>query len=244
MCWPTRACTRRPPDLFQAPDLTRDAAPATIADFVSGSLLGNAFEPVLRRREPAVEAVFAALAQDRQAAFDRVREAVVSSNSPIAAPPSSARAAAGLRPGWLRARSARHCWMHWSVIDFNAGASPRGPRHQVLILAFGGSNPPAPATCGCHPRSMRITCAGRPISAVVSPQPPSARHRSQIASRDRHDARRSQPAGIFRQRQPPACAGSLQGTGRAPGQGAGQRASPMAKCRSRSRKTSAGRTCS
>ncbi|GAB3386912.1 4-(cytidine 5'-diphospho)-2-C-methyl-D-erythritol kinase [Lysobacter fragariae] len=49
--------------LFQAPDLTRNAAPATISDFVSGIGLGNAFEPVLRAREPAVEAVFATLAQ-------------------------------------------------------------------------------------------------------------------------------------------------------------------------------------
>jgi 4-diphosphocytidyl-2-C-methyl-D-erythritol kinase len=49
--------------LFQAPDLTRNAAPATISDFVSGTGLGNAFEPVLRAREPAVEAVFEALAQ-------------------------------------------------------------------------------------------------------------------------------------------------------------------------------------
>jgi len=49
--------------LFQAPDLTRNAAPATISDFVSGTELGNAFEPVLRAREPAVEAVFAALTQ-------------------------------------------------------------------------------------------------------------------------------------------------------------------------------------
>jgi 4-diphosphocytidyl-2-C-methyl-D-erythritol kinase len=52
--------------LFQAPELTRNAAPATISDFLSdpflqGQALGNAFEPVLRRREPAVEAVFAAL---------------------------------------------------------------------------------------------------------------------------------------------------------------------------------------
>ena len=50
-------------ELFQAPELTRDAPPATIADFVSGAPLGNAFEPVLRRREPAVEAAFAALAR-------------------------------------------------------------------------------------------------------------------------------------------------------------------------------------
>jgi len=52
--------------LFQAPELTRNAAPATISDFVSdpflqGQALGNAFEPVLRRREPAVEAAFAVL---------------------------------------------------------------------------------------------------------------------------------------------------------------------------------------
>lgn len=49
--------------LFQAPELTRDAPPATIADFVSGVPLGNAFEPVLRGREPAIEAVFAALSR-------------------------------------------------------------------------------------------------------------------------------------------------------------------------------------
>ncbi len=50
-------------DLFQTPDLTRNAAPAKIADFVSGNLLGNAFEPVLRRREPAIEAAFATLSR-------------------------------------------------------------------------------------------------------------------------------------------------------------------------------------
>ena len=55
--------------LFQAPDLTRDAAPATISSFLSATalgkaaLMGNAFEPVLRRREPAVEALFAVLAR-------------------------------------------------------------------------------------------------------------------------------------------------------------------------------------
>jgi 4-diphosphocytidyl-2-C-methyl-D-erythritol kinase len=47
--------------LFQSPDLTRDARPATIAGFLSGNVLDNAFEPVLRRREPAIEAMFAAL---------------------------------------------------------------------------------------------------------------------------------------------------------------------------------------
>lgn len=53
-------------ELFQAAELTRNAAAATMSDFVSdpflqGQALGNAFEPVLRRREPAVEAMFAAL---------------------------------------------------------------------------------------------------------------------------------------------------------------------------------------
>ncbi len=48
-------------ELFQAPDLTRDAPAATIADFVSGRALGNAFEPVLRRMQPGVDAAFAAL---------------------------------------------------------------------------------------------------------------------------------------------------------------------------------------
>jgi 4-diphosphocytidyl-2-C-methyl-D-erythritol kinase len=48
-------------ELFQTPDLTRDAAPATIADFVSGSALGNAFEPVLRRRSEAVESALQVL---------------------------------------------------------------------------------------------------------------------------------------------------------------------------------------
>lgn len=50
-------------DLFRSPDLTRNAVPATMSDFVSGVPLGNAFEPVLRGREPAVEAVFQALSR-------------------------------------------------------------------------------------------------------------------------------------------------------------------------------------
>ena len=41
--------------LFQTLELTRNAAPVTIADFVSGTVLGNAFEPVLRAREPIVD---------------------------------------------------------------------------------------------------------------------------------------------------------------------------------------------
>lgn len=53
--------------LFQAPELTRNAAPATISGFVSdptgqGLALGNAFAPVLCRREPSVQATLDALA--------------------------------------------------------------------------------------------------------------------------------------------------------------------------------------
>ena len=50
-------------ELFCSPDLTRHARPAKIADFVAGTVLDNAFEPVLRRREPPVQAAFDALAR-------------------------------------------------------------------------------------------------------------------------------------------------------------------------------------
>ena len=54
--------------LFASPDLTRDTPPLKMADFVAGGdprsdRFGNAFEPVLRAREPAVDAVLDALSQ-------------------------------------------------------------------------------------------------------------------------------------------------------------------------------------
>jgi 4-diphosphocytidyl-2-C-methyl-D-erythritol kinase len=42
--------------LFQAPELTRNAPPATISSFVSGDTAENAFEPVVRARHPRVAA--------------------------------------------------------------------------------------------------------------------------------------------------------------------------------------------
>ena len=54
-------------ELFQAPELTREAPPATISDFVSGASLGNAFEPVLRSRQPRVDAVLTELSRHGQA---------------------------------------------------------------------------------------------------------------------------------------------------------------------------------
>lgn len=47
--------------LFADPDLTRDSPPATIPAFVSGAVSDNAFEPVLRRREPVIDQLFRAL---------------------------------------------------------------------------------------------------------------------------------------------------------------------------------------
>ncbi len=49
--------------LFQAPELTRNAPHATISDFVAGSDLGNAFEPVLRARAPRIDAALRALSR-------------------------------------------------------------------------------------------------------------------------------------------------------------------------------------
>ena len=43
-------------ELFQAPELTRNAPPATISSFVSGETVDNAFTPVVRARHPAVAA--------------------------------------------------------------------------------------------------------------------------------------------------------------------------------------------
>ncbi len=54
-------------ELFRAHDLTRDAKPATIAGFLSGTVAGNAFEPVLRRREPRIDAVLRVLSQHGEA---------------------------------------------------------------------------------------------------------------------------------------------------------------------------------
>lgn len=50
-------------ELFQAPELTRNAAPVTIPDFVSGQVSGNAFEPVARARYREVAAAMDWLGQ-------------------------------------------------------------------------------------------------------------------------------------------------------------------------------------
>jgi 4-diphosphocytidyl-2-C-methyl-D-erythritol kinase len=49
--------------LFQAPDLTRNAQPLTMADFDFDQVVGNVFEPLLRQREPVVDAALTALSR-------------------------------------------------------------------------------------------------------------------------------------------------------------------------------------
>jgi 4-diphosphocytidyl-2-C-methyl-D-erythritol kinase len=112
-------------DIFQDPDLTRDAAPATISDFLSGTALDNAFEPVLRRREPAVEALFTLLAR-----IGRPR--LTGSGSmcfvEFANRGSAEAALAALPPGidaWL-ARGAERSPLLDTAEDFVLGASPSG----------------------------------------------------------------------------------------------------------------------
>lgn len=101
-------------ELFQTPELTRDSPPATIADFVSGAASGNAFEPVLRRREPAVEAAFAALAR-----FGRPRLTGTGSGCFVEfAERGSAEAALAALPSGLKA------WV--------AAGVTRSPLHEAL----------------------------------------------------------------------------------------------------------------
>lgn len=113
--------------LFAAADLTRDCAPATIADFASGALLDNVFEPVLRRREPVVEAAFVALSR-----IGRPRLTGTGSGCFVEfASLADARRALAELPGGLRvwavAGATRSSLLaaleRWKL---DAGASPRG----------------------------------------------------------------------------------------------------------------------
>lgn len=112
-------------ELFQAADLTRDAPPATIASFLSGAELGNAFEPVLRHREPAVEALFAALS-----GIGRPRLTGSGSGCFVefADRQSAQQALAALPAGinaWL-ARGADRSPLLEAVAQYTTGASPSG----------------------------------------------------------------------------------------------------------------------
>ncbi|HRP73466.1 MAG TPA: 4-(cytidine 5'-diphospho)-2-C-methyl-D-erythritol kinase [Luteimonas sp.] len=112
--------------LFQTPELTRNAPPATISDFVSGAGLGNAFEPVLRRREPAVEAAFATLARigtprltgSGSGCFVEFASRE-SAEAALATLPSSLKA-------WVAAGAARSPLLDALEAARNTGASPSG----------------------------------------------------------------------------------------------------------------------
>ena len=111
--------------LFQAPDLTRNAVPATIGGFLSGTVLDNAFEPVLRRREPAVEALFVALAR---IGTPRLTGSGSGCFVEFATRESAEAALAALPSGlhaWL-ARGAERSPLQDAVERFTTGASPSG----------------------------------------------------------------------------------------------------------------------
>ncbi len=111
--------------LFQAPDLTRNAAPAKMSDFLSGTVLGNAFEPVLRRREPAVEALFATLVR---IGTPRLTGSGSGCFVEFADRESAERALAALPSGvnaWLARGTGRSPLLD-AVERFNVGASPSG----------------------------------------------------------------------------------------------------------------------
>ena len=118
-------------ELFQTPELTRDSAPATISDFVSGAVLDNAFEPVLRRREPAVEAAFAMLSQ-----VGRPRLTGTGSGCFVefATREHAEAARASLPPGskaWVAAGAARS-----PMLDALDAKPPQGRRQEVQGTGF------------------------------------------------------------------------------------------------------------
>ena len=111
--------------LFQAPDLTRNAAPATIADFLSGTVLDNAFEPLLRRREPAVQVMFDVLAQ---VGTPRLTGSGSGCFVEFATRESAEAALAALPAGihaWLARGTGRSPLLD-AVERFHTGASPSG----------------------------------------------------------------------------------------------------------------------
>lgn len=113
--------------LFADPDLTRDSPPATMDAFMSGAVSDNAFEPVLRRREPEVDRVFRALQP-----LGRVQLTGTGSGCFIAfATRQAAEAALAALPHGLAGRLA-------------AGV-PCSPLLQALDMAEAGASAPASA---------------------------------------------------------------------------------------------------
>lgn len=115
--------------LFQAPDLTRDAPAAKISDFVSGSLLDNAFELVLRRREPVIDRVLTALSRVGRARLTGSGGGCFVEFGDRASAEAALARLDGLPPGaraWLAAGAARSPLLEASGTENNPGASPSG----------------------------------------------------------------------------------------------------------------------
>lgn len=120
--------------LFRSPELTREAVPATMTDFVSGVSLGNAFEPLLRMREPAVEAVFAALSQ---IGLPRLTGSGSGCFVEFATRESAEAALTVLPPGlnaWLAAGAARSP-LH-VALETNNAPLPQGRRQEAQGTRF------------------------------------------------------------------------------------------------------------
>lgn len=109
--------------LFQAPELTRDAAPTTIPRFLSGAEVSNAFEPVVAARYPTVAQALIRLGRYGRARLSGSGGCVFVD----AADESAARAIVRDFPEGFRAYAARgvnHSPLLAALEGFNAGASP------------------------------------------------------------------------------------------------------------------------
>lgn len=109
--------------LFQAPELTRDAAPTTIPRFLAGAEVSNAFEPVVAARYPAVAQALMWLGRHGQARLSGSGGCVFVE----AADEARAREIAGDCPQGFKAYAARGVTrspLMAALERFNAGASP------------------------------------------------------------------------------------------------------------------------
>ena len=139
------------------------------------------------------------------------RAAVASSNSQTAHPPKPALAA--LPPdlrAWLAAGArGRRCMRR---------STPGAQRTRIDPCRGVAKWPKAP---GFDPGIRRFESC-RPCQLVGLRIGRSGSHRNGQSAAEQDDARRSQPAGVHRQRQPAAGRSGVQGTRHPPGQGAGR----------------------
>jgi 4-diphosphocytidyl-2-C-methyl-D-erythritol kinase len=109
--------------LFQAPELTRDAAPTTIPRFLAGAETSNAFEPVVSARYPAVAAALAWLESQGRPRLSGSGGCVFLD---VATEAEAAALAAACPQGWSAwaARGVNRSPLLAALESFAAGASP------------------------------------------------------------------------------------------------------------------------